>query len=260
MTSRSGLSLAVRNAVIAAVPQPALARMVSTCYRRIEPELTRLGAIMPRGGTALDVGAWLGPWSRRMLRFADRVVAIEAHPQLAALLTRTDSRLTVVHAAASDTTGQVLLRIPPGGPSIGISSVATGDRAGSVARDGDHVLVPQRTIDELDLDDVRFVKMDIEGHEYAALLGARQTIARDRPVLLVEMEERMQPVAPTVELLRSWGYAGFVLPDRHWVPLADFDLVEHQRQTIKRVDQSFARRLIWPRPRYVNMVLFRPEL
>jgi len=45
-------------------------------------------------------------------------------------------------------------------------------------------------LDSLDLDDVKSIKLDAEGNEYAILRGARHTIARCRPFITVELEER----------------------------------------------------------------------
>ena len=249
---RSGGGKALRAAVMAVLSPRAIAETMCRLYPRVEPELARLGQYMPRGGTALDVGAWYGPWTRRMAAYADRVVAIEAHPELAELLRRTVPGVDVRHGAASDRGGEIALSVPAAGPALGLSSV---ESTGS----GLSITVPRIAIDDLGLDEVRFMKMDVEGHEHAALRGAAGTIARHRPLVLLELEERMQDVGRVVDLLASWDYTGFVHPERRWIPLRDFDLVGHQRAMIRRVDQSFARRVIWPRPRYVNMVLFRPE-
>lgn len=251
-TDRSGRGKAFRAGIIGVVPPRAIAAMMCRLYPRVEPELARLGQYIPRGGTALDVGAWYGPWTRRMAVYADQVVAIEAHPQLAELLRRTAPGVDVRHAAASDRSGEIALSVPRAGPALGLSSV---EYLGS----GVSITVPRVAIDDLALDAVRFIKMDVEGHEHAALRGAAATIARHRPLIMLELEERMQDVGRVVDLLASWGYAGYVQPQRRWIPLADFDLVGHQRASIRRVDQSFVRRVLWHRPRYVNMVLFRPE-
>ena len=73
----------------------------------------------------------------------------------------------------------------------------------------------------------------------------------------VELEARIQPIGPVLELLAGWGYGASVLLDGGWRPLAGFDLPGHQRAAIGRVSQSFVRRVLWPRPRYVNLVLCR---
>jgi FkbM family methyltransferase len=45
-------------------------------------------------------------------------------------------------------------------------------------------------LDDLELPKIAFAKIDIQGSEYRALLGMRQLIDRDRPVLFIEIEEK----------------------------------------------------------------------
>ncbi len=243
---------AATSGLAALLPERFLASAIRRVYPRVEPELARLNDFVPRGGTAVDVGAWYGPWTARLLRRADRVVSVEPTPPLARQLRAAFPRAEVVEAAVSDHEGTATLHLPEGGAIVGTSSLEDPGQGGAVE-------VRRITLDSLGLTDVRFVKLDIEGHELPALRGAAETVRRDRPVLLIEVEERIQPVAPLLELLTGWGYRGHVLPGRRWVPLADFDLAAHQRAALVRVEQSFVRRVLWPRPRYVNSVLFRPE-
>ncbi|MET7822739.1 FkbM family methyltransferase [Micromonospora zamorensis] len=229
-----------------------MAGAIRAVYPRVEPELAHLAEFMPKGGTALDVGAWYGPWTRRMRRLADHVVAFEPNEELARSIARAFPEVRVIRAVASDHEGSAELFLPESGPAVGTSSLEYGA--------GRSVIVPRVTIDGLGLDDVRFLKIDVEGHELPTLRGAAATIHRDGPVLLVEVEERVQPVAPIIDLLTGWGYRGYVLPEREWLPLADFDIRGHQREALARVHQSFVRRVVFPRPRYVNSVLFRREV
>ncbi len=50
--------------------------------------------------------------------------------------------------------------------------------------------MPVITLDSLALPDVTAIKIDAEGAEHAVLRGARATLARCRPVLTLELEER----------------------------------------------------------------------
>ncbi|MEV4123178.1 FkbM family methyltransferase [Micromonospora sp. NPDC049645] len=252
MPSSTGLLTAVSSHVASLLPDRAVAGAIRAVYPRIEPELAHLADFMPKGGTALDVGAWYGPWTRRMRRLADHVVAFEPNEELARSIARAFPEVRVIRAVASDHEGDAELFLPESGPAVGTSSLEYGA--------GRSVTVPRVTIDGLGLSDVRFLKIDVEGHELPTLRGAAETIHRDGPVLLVEVEERVQPVAPIIDLLTEWGYRGYVLPGREWLPLADFDIRGHQRDAIARVHQSFARRVVLPRPRYVNSVLFRRDV
>lgn len=233
------------------LPAGLLGAAVRAVYPRVEPELARLASYAPRGGTAVDIGAWYGPWTRGLRRLADRVVALEPAADLAHVVAAAYPDVRVVEAAASDQVGTATLHLPDGGAGVGTSSVEPGD--------GPAVPVARVTVDSLDLADVRFMKVDVEGHELPALRGAEATVRRDRPLLLVEVEERIQPIGPVISLLQGWGYRPYVMPGDRWLPLDEFDLVAHQRAAVGRVRQSFARRVVAPWPRYVNLVLFRPE-
>ncbi|MBA9005261.1 FkbM family methyltransferase [Thermomonospora cellulosilytica] len=232
----------------AVVPARLIGSFVRAVYPRLEPELARLEDFVPAGGTAVDVGGWFGPWARRLVGRADRVVTVEADPKLAGVLRRAFPQAEVVHAAASDECGQIDLWIPESGALAGISSVGGGV--------GRPVTVAQVTLDSLQLKDVRFIKLDIEGHELNALRGAQETIRRDLPNLLIELEERHRQMPEVLGLLRGWGYTGHVLLESGWIPLAEFDLVAHQRQTLHELDRGFVGRLLRPGRRYVNSVLF----
>jgi len=238
------------SAVAGLLPERLVAAAIRGAYGRVEQELAGITGFVPRGGTALDVGAWYGPWTRRLTRIADHVVAVEPTERLATHLQRAFPAVRVVRAVASDHVGTAVLHVPTAGPLVGTSSLEYGE--------GVDVEVPRITLDSLDLTGVTFIKLDVEGHELPALRGAEGLIRRDRPRLLIELEARIQPIRPVVDLLAGWGYEPLVLPGRDWVPLRDFDLEAHQRSALARVSQTFVRRVIWPRPRYVNLVLFRP--
>ncbi|MFJ7899242.1 FkbM family methyltransferase [Streptomyces sp. NPDC096198] len=232
----------------------ATARML---YPRFEPELTRLADLCPEGcRTAVDVGGWYGPWTHRLARRADRVVTVEPVPHLARLLSATaPANVRVVPAAASDHQGTAGLWLPPGDEGDrGVSSLVRRDIH---ARSFE---VPCVTLDGLELHDVGFVKIDVDGNEPAVLRGARDILTRDRPALFIELESRIQPITPVVGFLADLGYAGWVLPADTWLPLDVPTLEKHQERTSYVVTHGLLRRALPFRgPRYVNSVLFLPD-
>jgi len=227
-------------------------------YPRLEPELACLATWAPRGGTAVDVGAWYGPWTVRLAGLADRVVSIEPNPDLAAAVRARCPAAQVVEAAASDHDGTAELHLPTGGR--GAEGTASLEHAGERS-----ITVRRVTIDGLGLTGVRFIKMDIEGHEAAALRGAEQTIKQDWPVLVIELETRHQRIEDVVGMLAGWGYQGTVLAGRSWIPLAGqpgappsaFDLAAHQRANSHVAARGMLGRLARPRERYINLVRFQ---
>jgi FkbM family methyltransferase len=237
------------------LPERLLVRLVSVAYLRFEPEIRRLGELTgPAGGTMLDVGSWYGPWARRLARRADRVVAIEPTPLHEVLRRTLPAGVDVIAAAASDHPGEGEMWLSAQDGAVqGVSSLHKRDIHHV------HVKVPLVTIDSLRLENVTFMKIDVEGHEIAALSGAADTIKRDRPRLFVEVEQRVQPVSQVTDLLVTWGYEGWVRPRRRWLRLADYDLVAAQARTCHVAERGLLRRALWPYPRYVNSVLFLPD-
>ncbi|MGC0332177.1 FkbM family methyltransferase [Streptomyces sp. SAI-170] len=240
------------------LPPRLVAAAARAVYPRFEPELARLGDFCPPGcGTAVDVGGWYGPWTHRLAGRSRRVVTVEPVPHLARLLTATaPANVRVVEAAAGDRPGTARLWLPAGDPGDrGVSSL--------VRRDIHARAVPVRVValDDLGLKDVGFVKVDVDGSEPAVLRGATALLSRDRPALFVELESRIQPVAPVVTYLRLLGYEGWVLPADTWVPLSAFPLEAHQARAAHVASHGLARRVLpfGDRPRYVNSVLFLPD-
>jgi hypothetical protein len=69
------------------------------------------------------------------------------------------------------------------------------------------ISVPLVTVDSLNLAP-RVVKMDLQGLELAALAGMEQTLARSRPVFMIEIGERHDEI---VAFLAARGYTRW-----HW--------------------------------------------
>lgn len=216
---------------------PFLRVPVRNVWRRFrgDPEFRVIGLLADRGSTALDVGANHGEYAIRLGKLADRCVAFEPNPALVTLIrdrvsAAGASNVTVEGCALSDQDGEVVFRIP----------VIDGVEAGALATieadnrlDGAEVrsyAVPCRRLDSFDLGTVGFMKIDAEGHETSILEGARALIERDRPAVMIEVEERHK--AGSVDHVRRFftdrGYRGFFLLGRRIMPIDVFDLARHQ--------------------------------
>lgn len=82
------------------------------------------------------------------------------------------------------------------------------------------------------LDRIDVVKMDIEGYEYEALLGAQETLKRLHPTIVMEFspifyfQDYEEKTEKLLSLLESLGYAFFTLEDasfdpRAWMTIGD---------------------------------------
>jgi len=242
----------------ARMPDAWFTRVMATAYPRFEPELRHLDDFCPRTGTALDVGAWYGPWTRALARRVDQVVAFEPNPTVADVLRRTvPGNVEVVEAVAGNAADATsTLWVPPSGRGTeGIAStLAHGEDALPVA-------VAATTVDAVTATlsgPVTIIKIDVEGAEQAVLDGAIDTVTQHHPVLLIELEYHRSDVDATVTFLRDLGYAASVLVDGSWLDWADVDLRAHQAEVLPSIEgRGLIGRIVRPGATYINNVLFR---
>lgn len=172
-------------------------------------------------GTAIDGGAHVGTWTRPLSVVFGQVVAFEPAADTFACLEQNmamfqRSNVTCYRAALGSRPGTVRMTLDP-------RNEARGNTGARHVVEGDDV--PVFAIDDLGLTDCGFVKLDIEGSEPMALIGARETLQRCRPVVLVEdkglwVTHYDLPQTAVRDLMTGAGYrlAERVGCDQVWVP------------------------------------------
>ena len=189
-------------------------RRIAEETRSGEPELAVLAKLVPRGGTAVDVGANLGVFAYALADIADRVVAFEPNPDYAFFARwMLRGRAEVHQLALSDGSGRGTLYVPLSDQGMVLHLAGSLKQTHSQFRNNKTYDVEIRTLDEFGLMDVRFVKADVEGSEREVLDGARATIARDRPIILLELLSgtHEDPAADTAAICESFGYDAFIV-------------------------------------------------
>jgi FkbM family methyltransferase len=179
-----------------------------------EPELAVLAELMPHGGIAVDVGANVGFFAYALADIADRVFAFEPNPDYAFFARwMLRGRAEVREIALSDTSGHGTLYVPLSDKGALLHLAGSLQRRHSQFHNVKTYDVKVRTLDELDLLGVRFLKADVEGGERDVLDGARTTIARDRPIILLELLSgtHENPAAETTAICESFGYEAFLI-------------------------------------------------
>jgi FkbM family methyltransferase len=178
-----------------------------------ETELELLPMIVPPGKLAVDIGANNGLYTYFLSRVARHVVAYEPIPVLAQFLRRAvAANVSVREKAVSDRAGKMDIHVPvvKGHPTYNIGSLDAAHNTGPCITYNIEVT----TLDEEDLSDVGFIKIDIEGHELSALRGAENTIRRDRPTILLEVLDTQDWESSALAFLSNLGYEIFVYEDR----------------------------------------------
>lgn len=171
----------------------------------VEPECRWLRLIGPCRGIAIDVGANYGLYSYALSKLYSRVVAFEPNPKAVMLLHAWKCpNVDVVETALSSEEGDSTLYVPVENrfEMLGWGSLDPDNCPG--ATHFTRFAVHRRSLDSFGLNDVGFIKIDVEGHELQVLQGAAETITRYKPNLLIEVRQNQSSV---YALMKSWGYA-----------------------------------------------------
>lgn len=208
-----------------------------TLTKRLEAEYDAIMAMTKPGHTVVDVGANIGVYTHGFLARGANVVAIEPQREGAELIRafyangfpRSSSRgsLEVHEEALGDAESRAVLHVP-------LKNGRRDDESASLeaipGADTIDIEVRVRPLDSYGLDNVQIIKMDVEGHEVAALRGAAGTIRRWQPSILVEVEQRhhtgpIGDVFAQIQEIAGPGYQIFFLNrNRDMRPLSEFDV------------------------------------
>lgn len=159
--------------------------------------------------TFFDVGANIGAYSCLIGQYSqtDEVIAFEPAPRTFAILTRNlalnelNKTVQAIPKAASDSAGSKAFEVvsdTSGANAITSTSIHEGAAGKAI------------TVDTARLDDFitasryAVLKIDVEGHEHNALLGARQLL--QVKTCVVQMEKLESANSEAINTLQSFGY------------------------------------------------------
>jgi len=158
-----------------------------------EPEVKCIQSYARKSTMAIDVGANMGLWTYAMATSGlfEKVIAFEPNRALTRDLLNADfESVTVSHVAVSDKAGTGTLRIPKKGAFFLSGWASLEDQLDLDPDAVQEMAVETVRLDDLVLQDVGFIKIDVEGHEVELLKGAHNFFQRNKPVCLIECRER----------------------------------------------------------------------
>jgi FkbM family methyltransferase len=152
--------------------------------------------------TALDIGANVGLWARDLVQHFDKVIAFEPVAMFRECLEKNvpNIKLWVSPLALGDQDSTVSMIITEGNTGhthVDPDSIGNGDT--TIVR-----------LDNLNIPEVDYIKIDCEGFEYRVLQGAEQTVKNCQPIVVIEQKphdaySRDYGQFAAIELLQSWG-------------------------------------------------------
>jgi hypothetical protein len=142
--------------------------------------------------------------------------------------------INVYNVGLSNFDGSLTLHIPKIGSQIvnGLGSFRTMQGTNYC------IEVPVHRLDYYEFHDVSFIKIDVEGHESKVLEGGCKTLLREKPLLLIEIEQRHlddQSIEMVFKQILEFGYEGNFLYKDKLFPLSDFSYKKNQELFLNNV-------------------------
>ena len=194
-------------------------------FHKGEQEFQILRHIVDPQRNAVDVGAWKGIYSSWLQKYSKHVYAYEPNPTSFRFLNYAKGNVTATNCAISDKAGTATLRVEKvaghkprksrRGEDFWYDDMGGSLRADKFGDDYIEMQVETRRLDEENLENVGFMKIDVEGHEFEVLEGARQTIASSRPLCSLKLKNGTTASPSPKHSQRSNPWAIWLSPIRH---------------------------------------------
>lgn len=252
---RVGIKVAVRNRVPLKYQVP-VKYAFNWLGGTLEPELKLLELLVNKDDCVIDVGGNRGAYAFKLYRLGANVNVFEPNDLCADILeawSADKNAVTVIRAALSNTTGSAVLHVPVDEFGIEHDASASLEHADFKAVHDRQVAL--RTFDSFEFNNVRFIKIDVEGHEHSVIEGAMESIARMKPSLLIEIEQRhiSRPISDVFDMVTRFGYIGLFLRAGRLQSISQFNPASDQDfKSSKNAHRSYINNFIFVHPETVN--------
>jgi FkbM family methyltransferase len=174
----------------------------------------------------VDIGAHIGTFTLNLshtVGYGGKVIAFEPQPKI--------FRELIMNMGLNGVTNVDYYFAAVGNKegTIELSPLNPGNEAGTAISGGTGVKVDLITLDSLKLQNVSLIKIDVEGMEDEVLDGARETIMKNKPVILIEImggyyyysapRHIQVKIEGTIEKLKGMGYTCHNLWEHDYIAL-----------------------------------------
>tara|TARA_R110002124_G_scaffold108684_4_gene261331 strand:+ start:244 stop:1005 length:762 start_codon:yes stop_codon:yes gene_type:complete len=222
-------------------PQIYIKRLHAKELRRGEKEIGLVPFLCHPEKSSLDIGANKGVYAYAMLPHSFDVYAFEPNPKMFDILASWGKgKIKTSAAAIGNENGQFDLRIPR--TAAGFSNQGGSLKARSFDADHKTVSVETKKLDDCGIDNIGFIKIDVEGFEMQVLEGAANILKTQRPNLLVEIEEihNDKPLSDLIaDVCNNYNYDCFALRRGQLTPFRHLDAATHFKNRADRQNYIF---------------------
>ena len=176
---------------------------------RLDSEMFMIPNLASHSDVAIDVGANIGFYSYFLSKIFRTVHAFEPIENISTDLndyTLINKNISLHNYALSDTNESALISVPilkdKNVLNYGYASLKNKfDKTKQIK-------IHKKTLDSFNIEKIDFIKIDVEGHENEVLEGGINSIKKNMPLMLIELEERHTGIEAknTIKRLISIGY------------------------------------------------------
>ena len=207
-----------------------LKRAIKKVY---EKELLIIDKFADKSKDALDVGVYRGVYSYKLSQNFKNIHSFEPNPLLFPYLEKNlikiISNVKLYNVALSNENGFAELKLPLRSKSIFKDNIEELFQLGAATMHPNNdidkykkVPIKMKKLDDIEIrNKIGLIKIDVEGHERNVLQGGIETVKNNKPVLLVEIEERhtKTPITEIITFINSIGYKAFISRDNDLIEI-----------------------------------------
>jgi FkbM family methyltransferase len=202
-----------------------------------------------KGKTVIDIGANKGIYTYWMSKKAGekgKVISFEPQPELEAFLNDVKesfnlTNVSVVNKGLSDTAGKFKMyrkNVGAGGAKFAqqgeVISESEGLREVEVS-----VTTLDNYLKDKNINNISFIKCDVEGHELSVFKGGEKTLRASMPTLLFECLHKEAVKGELFSFLNDLGYKGFFIQNNKKIDYRDFKDYPYRKPTTEHRNYVF---------------------
>ena len=200
-------------------------RLKRAINNEYDQEIGLLDKVVNKKLESIDVGVYRGVYSYKMSKMSSHVHSFEPnpliYPYLEKNLKKIISNVTLYNVALSDKSEVVDLKVPKRFKVLIKKNYEEAYKLGLATIHKENSLEKNQfslfKVKAEKLDNIMqnrkigFMKIDVEGHEKNVLIGAEMIIKKNKPNLLVEIEERHtnEKIENVLGFINDFGYRSF---------------------------------------------------
>ena len=198
-------------------------RLERSIKKRDENEIDLLKRFIKPGTDSIDVGVYRGVYSYEMSKYSKKVHSFEPNPLIFNYinenLKKISKNIDLYNFALSNESSVLDLKVPIRNKKFDKENYEEHYLMGRATvhelnnfQDYEKFKATSKKIDDFNFDnEISFIKIDVEGHEIEVIEGGKLIIKKNKPVLLVEIEERhsKKDVHHSIDYINGLGYNSY---------------------------------------------------